>query len=376
MKKVQNGQATVYLGAIYEKNLTTGVTTTYYLAGGQRLALRQGGTLYYLVMDHLGSTSLTLDANGNLIGEMKYYPYGETRYAGGSTPTDRRFTGQRQEDSSLGSLYDFNARFYSPGVMRFISADTIVPDPNNPQSLNRYTYGLDNPVKYTDPTGHIAACGVTAGGCDDPPVQPPIQPGGGGLLKVDPRGLVPTTIYTKLDLAGGVVIGAGGPGAAAQQTASWYLAWNFRSGEIDVLESSSLSGGLGGGAGGSVTADFAPIGFSNAPNLDSLEGTAYQLHTAFDVTVPPVLGADGKLGMNLSLAAAKDGTIPVDNNTRVPDYMLDLATGIGGALNPTAIKAYITLSVPTLSHPITWGTNMPAPLNYTRRLHIERYFAP
>ena len=43
--------------------------------------------------------------------------------------------------------------------MRFISADTIVPDPANPQSWNRYSYGLDNPVKYTDPSGHMACDG-------------------------------------------------------------------------------------------------------------------------------------------------------------------------------------------------------------------------
>jgi hypothetical protein len=37
---------------------------------------------------------------------------------------------------------------------RFISADPIVPEPGNPQSLNRYSYVLNNPVRYTDPTGH------------------------------------------------------------------------------------------------------------------------------------------------------------------------------------------------------------------------------
>ena len=44
---------------------------------------------------------------------MKYYPFGETRSTWGGTPTDRRFTGQREE-TGLGSLYDYNARFYSP----------------------------------------------------------------------------------------------------------------------------------------------------------------------------------------------------------------------------------------------------------------------
>ncbi len=49
-----------------------------------------------------------------------------------------------------------NARFYVPGLGRFLSADTIVPDPANPQSFNRYSYVLNSPLKFTDPTGHCA----------------------------------------------------------------------------------------------------------------------------------------------------------------------------------------------------------------------------
>ncbi len=44
---------------------------------------------------------------------------------------------------------------YSPRVGRFLSADTIVPSPGNPQSLNRYAYTLNNPIAYVDPTGHF-----------------------------------------------------------------------------------------------------------------------------------------------------------------------------------------------------------------------------
>lgn len=50
--QVQNGQTTVYIGALFEKNVSTGVVTTYYFAGGQRVAMRQGGVLYYLHGDH------------------------------------------------------------------------------------------------------------------------------------------------------------------------------------------------------------------------------------------------------------------------------------------------------------------------------------
>ncbi len=69
-------------------------------------------------------------------------------------PTDYQFTGQRRE-SGLG-LYDYNARYYDPYLNRFISPDTIIPDPANPQSLNRYSYVLNSPLRYTDPSGHCS----------------------------------------------------------------------------------------------------------------------------------------------------------------------------------------------------------------------------
>ena len=50
----------------------------------------------------------------------------------------------------------YHARYYHPGLGHFVSADTIVPEPGNPQSLNRYAYVLNNPLKYTDPTGHYS----------------------------------------------------------------------------------------------------------------------------------------------------------------------------------------------------------------------------
>ena len=68
----------------------------------------------------------------------------------GATPTTYRFTGQRLE-SNLG-LYFYGARWYDPAAGRFIQADTIVPE--GVQGLDRYAYALNNPVRYTDPSGH------------------------------------------------------------------------------------------------------------------------------------------------------------------------------------------------------------------------------
>jgi hypothetical protein len=57
------------------------------------------------------------------------------------------------------------ARFYDPLVGRFLQPDSIVPDYANPQSLNRYSYVLNNPLRYTDPTGHCSALGDTSENC-------------------------------------------------------------------------------------------------------------------------------------------------------------------------------------------------------------------
>ena len=96
---------------------------------------------------------MTLDASGNTIAEMRYYPFGETRVITGTMPTDRLYTGQRLIDG-LGGLYHYNARFYLPKLGRFISADTIVPGVDS-QAYNRYAYVRNNPLRYTDPTGHF-----------------------------------------------------------------------------------------------------------------------------------------------------------------------------------------------------------------------------
>lgn len=66
-------------------------------------------------------------------------------------PTDKLFTGQRLDTTGL---YYYNARYYDPNIGRFISPDTIVQDYYNPQTLNRYSYCINNPLKIVDPTGN------------------------------------------------------------------------------------------------------------------------------------------------------------------------------------------------------------------------------
>jgi RHS repeat-associated protein len=65
-------------------------------------------------------------------------------------PTDKLYTGQRLDGTGL---YYYNARYYDPTIGRFISPDNTIPDVNNPQAFNRYSYVVNNPIKYVDPSG-------------------------------------------------------------------------------------------------------------------------------------------------------------------------------------------------------------------------------
>ena len=132
-----------------------------YHFGGQMVATRQGSEVYFVHADHpsaslragLGSTSLTTNISGTVVAETRYLPYGEERRMGsGVQPTDFTFTGQRAERGF--GLMDYKARYYDPYLNRFISADSIVLNPGNPQDLNRYSYVRGNPVKFVDPSGH------------------------------------------------------------------------------------------------------------------------------------------------------------------------------------------------------------------------------
>ena len=107
------------------------------------------------------------NSSGSLVSGSitRYLPYGGYRTTPTQTITDRDFTGQK-ENRELGLLYD-NARFYVPGIGRFASADSIVPDPANPQSYNRYSYVYNSPLNLVDPDGHNPVCSQTGSVCSD-----------------------------------------------------------------------------------------------------------------------------------------------------------------------------------------------------------------
>jgi RHS repeat-associated protein len=147
---------TYFVGNHYE--VTDGVVTKYYYAGSQRIAMRDNGTLFFLLGDHLGSTSLVTFGNGNVVSETRYKAWGEVRYASGTTPTDYTYTGQYSYASDFGLMF-YNARWYDPLLGRFAQPDNIIPEQSQGvQAWDRYAYTNNSPVRYTDPSGHCPVC--------------------------------------------------------------------------------------------------------------------------------------------------------------------------------------------------------------------------
>jgi len=140
----------VYSGmdVIYEKNVNTGQEATYVYGPAGRIAKKVGGLTDYYHTDHLGSTRLITDESGNTVTDVGYAPFGETLLNG--EEDSHLYTGKERDGTGL---YYYGARYYDPHIGRFMTRDTIRGDIKNPQSLNLYTYCLNNPLRYVDPLG-------------------------------------------------------------------------------------------------------------------------------------------------------------------------------------------------------------------------------
>jgi RHS repeat-associated protein len=113
------------------------------------------------------------------VASLRYWPFGSIRtvtYANGYTalPTDRLFTGQIR-DLGSDSYYFFTRHHYDAVIGKFHVPDTIVPNPGNPQALNRYSYAINHVSKLTDPTGHDYTDGSDDPTYDPPPEETPID---------------------------------------------------------------------------------------------------------------------------------------------------------------------------------------------------------
>ncbi|MFC4114316.1 RHS repeat-associated core domain-containing protein [Nonomuraea zeae] len=131
----------------------TGTTsgTRYYTHAGQLIATRAAGKLTWMSTDHHGTAVAAIGAVGQTVALRRQTPFGEQRTGAGTWPAtmDKGFVGGTQDPTGLTHL---GAREYDPALGRFTSADPLM-NLADPQQINGYHYGNQNPVTLSDPDG-------------------------------------------------------------------------------------------------------------------------------------------------------------------------------------------------------------------------------
>ncbi|WP_240802492.1 RHS repeat-associated core domain-containing protein [Streptomyces sp. A0642] len=141
-------------------------TAQRYYPAGDATAVRTETGLSWMVDDHHGTASMTVDATSQAITRRYMKPFGESR---GTTPTawpdDKGFLG-KPSDTDTG-LTHIGAREYDPVIGRFLSVDPVLA-PGDHESLNGYAYANNTPVTMSDPTGlrPDGACGGASSSCN------------------------------------------------------------------------------------------------------------------------------------------------------------------------------------------------------------------
>ena len=168
---VQEGGQTIntklYISGIYERETTGSLVKDlhYIVAGGETIAIEERQSdgrhrVLYLHKDHLGSVQTITDDNNQIVERLSYDAWGNRRNPTDWTPlssnvtsqVDRGFTGHEHLDAL--ELIHMNGRVYDPVIGRFLSPDPFVQAPLFSQSLNRYSYVLNNPLSLVDPSGY------------------------------------------------------------------------------------------------------------------------------------------------------------------------------------------------------------------------------
>jgi RHS repeat-associated protein len=178
MKKCSNSGCTV--GTLYWRStagdpiLEAGVsgsgTEEYVFFNGKRVARRDitGSVVHYYFADHLGSASVVTNATGTtpFDEDLDYYPFGGiVATSSDVVPQHYKFTGKERDAES--GLDNFGARYNASSMGRFMTPDPLWVKLDrliDPQRLNLYAYGRNNPLRFTDPTGMDVVLGKCSGG--------------------------------------------------------------------------------------------------------------------------------------------------------------------------------------------------------------------
>ena len=166
--QIDNGDVkSVHYGDSYEKVKERGNVREFtYLGNGLLYYNENGckGRVLYMFTDAQGSITDIFDADGNSVYQAEYDPWGNMTVTRNDIGFIRGYTGHEMLPEF--GLINMNGRMYDPRIGRFLSPDNYIQMPENSQSFNRYSYCLNNPLKYTDPSGDFwnVVFGAAVGG--------------------------------------------------------------------------------------------------------------------------------------------------------------------------------------------------------------------
>ncbi len=152
---------TAYYMGDYEEIVEGGTTRRlYYLDNGvlYKKQTSRPDSIFYLFTDHLGSVVTIVDQNGCKKFEATYDVWGNQTVTRNDIGFHRGYTGQEMLPEF--GLINMNGRLYDPQIGQFLSTDNYVQQPWDSQNFNRYSYCLNNPLKYTDPSGEIPVLAI------------------------------------------------------------------------------------------------------------------------------------------------------------------------------------------------------------------------
>ncbi len=241
----------------------------------------------YLHADALGNIDTITDSHGAVLQRIAYSPFGTRRVTASNDPdyqawTDRGFTGHEHLDG-LGLIH-MNARLYDPEIGRFLSPDTYIQAPHNSQNYNRYSYVLNNPLKYTDPSGHFFSSLLNL-----------IEKIGSFLVSYAPT------------IAGIAVAAFLGPGATFLQAVMHGAAAGFVGG---LVGSGSLRGALEGAFWGGITAGSARgigHGFGGGSSPSPFGAGKWLVHGIAQGTISELRGGNFQSGFVGAVAGSVAG---------------------------------------------------------------------
>ncbi|WP_349304617.1 RHS repeat-associated core domain-containing protein [Pseudoalteromonas sp. NEC-BIFX-2020_002] len=178
-KQVNGSVTTYYSDKLYEEEVS-GTKNTWRAYIDDIAVISQttneGATIRYTHRDRLGSARVFTDHNGQVEAERNYDPFGKPRLASGglknpaklndkaTAKTNRGFTDHEHLDNV--ELIHMNGRVYDYNLGRFMSVDPLIQSPTNSQSINPYSYIMNNPLSGIDPTGYCST-DDTMKGCAD-----------------------------------------------------------------------------------------------------------------------------------------------------------------------------------------------------------------